>query len=67
MIAALKCLNEKNIIHRDIKPENILLNGDNSVKLADFGFACYDNNAPESKKFCGTAEYLSPEVIKGDL
>ncbi|CAK8995119.1 unnamed protein product [Durusdinium trenchii] len=52
------------VIHRDIKPENILLTADDSVKLADFGWA----NLLEAEKrvtFCGTLDYLAPEMIKG--
>merc|ERR1719469_841270 len=56
-------LSEK-IIHRDIKPENILLDSDDHVKLADFGWA----NSLEGKArdtFCGTLDYLAPEMIQG--
>jgi len=52
------------VIHRDIKPENILLDALDSVKLADFGWA----NLLEADKrdtFCGTLDYLAPEMIKG--
>jgi len=51
------------IIHRDIKPENILLDEYGVVKLADFGWS----NFYQYKKrlsYCGTPEYLAPEMIK---
>jgi len=67
MVHALKCLSNKNIIHRDIKPENILIDEEGKLKLADFGFACLDDEGPETHKFCGTVEYLSPEVIKAEV
>jgi len=52
------------VIHRDIKPENILLDSANNVKLADFGWAnLMDINSRET--FCGTLEYLAPEMISG--
>jgi len=66
LVHALACIHNNNIIHRDIKPENILIAEDGKVKLADFGFACHDDKGPETLKFCGTSEYLSPEVIKGE-
>jgi len=52
------------VIHRDIKPENILLDADGHVKLADFGWA---NLLQANKRdtFCGTLDYLPPEMIMG--
>ncbi|KAI4290977.1 hypothetical protein PAPHI01_0251 [Pancytospora philotis] len=54
------------IIHRDIKPENILIGCDDQLKLADFGWSVY-NNDKKRNTFCGTAEYLPPEVCKEDI
>jgi len=52
------------VIHRDIKPENILLDAQDSAKLADFGWA---NMLEQDKRstFCGTLDYLAPEMIRG--
>lgn len=49
------------IIHRDIKPENILFYGD-KLKVADFGWSNMKNNKVR-KTFCGTPDYLAPEMI----
>ena len=50
------------IIHRDLKPENILL-CDNKCKIADFGWS---NITDEFRNtFCGTPDYLAPEMIIG--
>ena len=52
------------IIHRDIKPENILLDSNGIVKLADFGWSNYFDDDSRRLTYCGTPEYLAPEMIK---
>ena len=37
----MKYLHEKGIVHRDLKLDNILIDKDNIIKIADFGFAKY--------------------------
>ena len=49
------------IIHRDIKPENILISADDSVKLGDFGWSNFLDD--ERDTYCGTLEYLAPEMV----
>jgi serum/glucocorticoid-regulated kinase 2 len=48
-----------------LKPENILLKNDGYILLADFGLAKLRNPEDEPNSFCGTPEYLSPEMIAG--
>jgi len=66
LISAIKYLHsfDPPIIHRDIKPENILLDENYRIKLADFGWSNYYNSDEIRKTYCGTPEYLSPEMLK---
>ena len=57
-------LHEQYVVYRDIKPENILLTIDGHVKVADLGLAKPDMNPPQlAYSFCGSPEYMSPEMI----
>jgi serine/threonine protein kinase len=50
------------IIHRDIKPENIIICG-GVAKITDFGWSAITNS--DRKTYCGTLDYVSPEVSYG--
>ncbi len=60
---ALGHLHEKSIIYRDLKPENILLDNQGHVRLTDFGLSKRHKEGVDNTTFCGTPEYLAPEVV----
>jgi len=68
IIAGMEYLHSHGIIYRDLKPENILLSNKGNVVMTDFGLSKEGLTASDSRTatFCGTPEYLAPEIIKGD-
>lgn len=69
VLDALEYIHEQGVVHRDLKPENIMVDEHDNVKLIDFGIAG-DSGArrltyANFTATLGTADYISPEQVKG--
>ncbi|KAG7465406.1 cGMP-dependent kinase 2 [Solea senegalensis] len=60
---AFDYLHRKGVLYRDLKPENLMLDTDGYIKLVDFGFAKKIRCGQKTWTFCGTPEYVAPEII----
>ena len=56
-------MHKQGLIHRDIKPENILIKEGNIIKICDFGWCVQSDANQQRNTFCGTLEYMAPEMI----
>lgn len=67
IIAGMEHLHKNGVIYRDLKPENLLLSNKGHIIMTDFGLSKEGLNSNESSTstFCGTPEYLAPEIIEG--
>ena len=72
LVHGLEYCNSKGVCHRDLKPENLLLDGQNDLKISDFGLsALYTGGDEETASrttllhtTCGTPNYVAPEVLE---
>ncbi|KAL8572053.1 hypothetical protein ACOMHN_026679 [Nucella lapillus] len=69
VVLALETLHQLGIIYRDIKLENILLDSSGHIVLTDFGLSKEFMSTDKTKRtysFCGTIEYMAPEIIRSN-
>ncbi len=67
VLAALAYSHGRGVVHRDIKPGNIMLGGDGTVKMADFGIARLENSSmTQIGTVMGTPSYMAPEQLRGE-
>jgi len=62
----MEYLHSKGVTHRDLKPENLLLDGNDVLKITDFGMATlfrHQGKERELDRRCGTKPYMAPEVL----
>ncbi|EZA53780.1 hypothetical protein DMN91_011796 [Ooceraea biroi] len=60
---ALDHIHKLGIIYRDLKPENILLDTEGHISLTDFGLSKQPLDDSKAYSFCGTVEYMAPEIV----
>lgn len=68
IVSGMSYLHANGIIYRDLKPENLLLSAQGNIIMTDFGLSKEGLEAKDARTatFCGTPEYLAPEIIRGD-
>uniref|UniRef100_H2ZMM2 non-specific serine/threonine protein kinase n=1 Tax=Ciona savignyi TaxID=51511 RepID=H2ZMM2_CIOSA len=65
IVSAVRYCHKIGIVHRDLKLENILLDENNTIKIADFGLANKFKSDEQLHTFCGSPLYASPEIVNG--
>ncbi len=65
ILAAVRYCHSRGVVHRDLKAENLLLDSENNIKLADFGFSNYFVRGGLLSTWCGSPPYAAPELFEG--
>ena len=67
VLAAVDFAHARGVVHRDLKPSNVMVCGDGTAKVTDFGIAkvAGANRLTSTGTAMGTAHYMSPEQVIG--
>lgn len=70
LVKAVRAFHRRQFVHLDLKPENIMLDGNGTLKIVDFGSATpmggADRRGLEATQGAGTVNYTAPEVLRGE-
>lgn len=67
----LRAFHRREMLHRDLRPENVMIDGDGTVKIIDFGavrVAGLEDDMPPlaGEAMLGTLQYSAPEYLAGE-
>uniref|UniRef100_A0A347ZJ76 non-specific serine/threonine protein kinase n=1 Tax=Reticulitermes speratus TaxID=60591 RepID=A0A347ZJ76_9NEOP len=63
LLLGLGHLHSLGLVYRDLKPENILVDKEGHIRITDFGLAKKTAFGETTNTFCGTPEYIAPEML----
>lgn len=63
ILKAIRYSHDHEVVHRDIKLENILMDSEGKITLIDFGLCDLVKRGNHSERFCGSIDYVAPEVL----
>jgi tRNA A-37 threonylcarbamoyl transferase component Bud32 len=69
LVSTISYLHSHHIVHRDLKPENILMlhpDDDSAITITDFGFAINCHGENQLSDYCGSPNYIAPEILRGE-